>query len=195
MGRSDGSGEPMSLINRLMNFNGLGTAPLPKRDFSLSSQDKSRMVPLNWNDPATRLGSGSAYPVWRLSPRLLPPTGAVDSILLGLSQGQRSLANENAPGVLLIGPYHPDLRALVSADIPNDAHPVSSIVCSLFRRIVYSGFAEKAAMLFLVYHFIQWQVLPTMEIYHNMPDWYRPRRSQLATPHPFWTSLVRETIK
>lgn len=195
LGWSDGSAQPIYLVDMSLNVTSQGSPPSPKSDFSAFSQDKPQMdsmIPLSRNDPARSVGSASACPVWRLSLRFLPPAGPVDSILLGLSQRQRSLATENTPGLVLIGPYHPDLRALVNADIPNNAHPVSLIVCSLFRRIEYYGFAEKAATLFLVYHFIQWQILPTMETYNNMPDWFRPRRSQLVTHHPFWTSLVRE---
>ncbi|PVH68209.1 hypothetical protein DL98DRAFT_368531, partial [Cadophora sp. DSE1049] len=134
--------------------------------------------------------NGPARPAWELSLQFLPPTGPVDSILIGLLQRQRSIATQSTPGSLLVGPYHPDLRALVNPEMSNNIHPVVSTISNLFQRIEYAGFAEKTAALFLVYHFVQWQILPTMETYHNMPDWFCPRHSQLVTAHPFWTSLA-----
>lgn len=78
----------------------------------------------------------------------------------------------------------------MNPEMSNNVHPVASVACDLARRLEFAGFAEKVAALFLVYHFIQWQISPTLETYQNMPDWFHPRPSQLATAHPFVTSLV-----
>ncbi len=131
-----------------------------------------------------------ALPMWEASLRFLTPTGPVDSILIGLLQRQRSLAHDETIGSIFIGPYHPDLRALVNPELSNQVHPVSSIISNLFQRLPYPSLAEKVAVLFLVYHFCQWQIWPTMETYNNIPEWLRPRASQLATAHPIWSTLV-----
>ncbi|KAG4434474.1 hypothetical protein IFR05_010052 [Cadophora sp. M221] len=135
-------------------------------------------------------GPMQARPAWEISLPFFQPTGPLDSILMGILQRQRSLATENTPSSLLTGPYHPDLRALMNPEMSNNTHPVASVVCNLARRLEYVGFAEKAAALFLVYRFIQWQISPMLETYQNMPDWFRPGPSQLTTAHPFVTSLV-----
>ncbi|PVH68489.1 hypothetical protein DL98DRAFT_215876 [Cadophora sp. DSE1049] len=130
-------------------------------------------------------------PIWELSLRFVPPTGPMDSILIGMLQGQRRLAHESTPGSVLIGPHQPDLRALLNPEMSNKVHPVSSVISNLFYRVLYPTLAEKAAALVLVYHFCQWQIWPTMETYRKIPEWLRPRALQLATPHPIWSTLGR----
>ncbi|PVH84517.1 hypothetical protein DL98DRAFT_584592 [Cadophora sp. DSE1049] len=198
IGHSLLGGQPISPVNRslMMNVNGLRQPPPPTSHPSNLNQIKPGMDstgPPQQNSTAYEMpgpmGNGATRPAWELSLQFSPPTGPVDSILIGLLQRQRSIANQSTPASLLIGPYHPDFRGLVNPEMTNNIHPVASIVSNLFQRIEYTGFAEKAASLFLVYHFVQWQILPTMETYHNIPDWFCPRPSQLVTSHPFWTSL------
>ncbi|KAH7407631.1 hypothetical protein BKA64DRAFT_693819 [Cadophora sp. MPI-SDFR-AT-0126] len=188
---------PLSCKSMIMNVNGM-RQPTPPTSHPLTlKQNKPRMdstIPPQQNGTAYEMpgpmSNGASRPAWELSLQFLPPTGPVDSILIGLLQRQRNIATQGTPSSLLIGPYHPDFRGLVNPEVTNNIHPVASIICNLFQRIEYTGFAEKAAALFLVYHFVQWQILPTMETYRNIPDWFRPRPSQLVTLHPFWTSLA-----
>ncbi|KAG4419396.1 hypothetical protein IFR04_007447 [Cadophora malorum] len=199
VGSSPLAGQPISPVNRslMMNVNGLRQPPPPTSHPLTLNQNKPRMdssIPPQQNGTAYEMpgpmSNGIGRPAWELCLQFLPPTGPVDSILIGLLQRQRSIATQSTPSSLMTGPYHPDFRALLNPEVPNNFHPVMSIVSSLFQRIEYTGFAEKAAALFLVYHFVQWQILPTMETYHNLPDWYCPRPSQMVTAHPFWTSLA-----
>lgn len=203
VGSSPLAGQPISPVNRslMMNVNGLRQPPPPTSHPLTLNQNKPRMdssIPPQQNGTAYEMpgpmSNGIGRPAWELCLQFLPPTGPVDSILIGLLQRQRSIATQSTPSSLMTGPYHPDFRALLNPEVPNNFHPVMSIVSSLFQRIEYTGFAEKAAALFLVYHFVQWQILPTMETYHNLPDWYCPRPSQMVTAHPFWTSLVSHSF-
>ncbi|KAH7356771.1 hypothetical protein BKA65DRAFT_592326 [Rhexocercosporidium sp. MPI-PUGE-AT-0058] len=186
-------------VNRslMMNVNGLHQVP-PQTSHPLAmNQGKARVDstrPPKQTSTAYEVSnpmvSRQGRPAWEVSLPFLPPNGPLDSIFIGLLQRQRSLASEDIPVSLLTGPYHPDLRALMNPEIPDNTHPVASIVCDLARRIDYTGFAEKIAKLFLAYHFLRWQILPTMETYQNMPDWYRPRPLQVVTAHPFSASLA-----
>ncbi|CZT44137.1 uncharacterized protein RSE6_04266 [Rhynchosporium secalis] len=127
---------------------------------------------------------------WDLPLRLLPPSGPVAIILHGLVDRQRNIATEHAHGSHPTGPYHPDLRPMLGPRRGHRIHPVSSTISELFKRLVYVGFAERAAALLLVYHFVQWQILPAKETYQNIPEWFRPRASALAIAHPLWTSFL-----
>ncbi|KAL5324260.1 hypothetical protein ACEPPN_008805 [Leptodophora sp. 'Broadleaf-Isolate-01'] len=196
IGPSPLAGQPISPVNRslVMNANGLRHPPPPTSHPLTLSQSKPRMGsagPPQQNGTIYELpGPMRARPAWEMSLPFLQPTGPLDSILMGILQRQRSLATENTPSSLLTGPYHPDLRAFMNPEMSNNVHPVASVACDLARRLEFAGFAEKVAALFLVYHFIQWQISPTLETYQNMPDWFHPRPSQLATAHPFVTSLI-----
>ncbi|CAL3967577.1 unnamed protein product [Diplocarpon coronariae] len=127
---------------------------------------------------------------WEIPIRFTVPDGPVDSILLGLLRRQKGLACESTFGGLLIGPFHPDLRALINPDMSNKVHPVSSVISNVFQRLQYPSLAAKVASLYLVYRFFQWQIWPTMETWRNMPEWFYPVASQLATAHPLWMSLL-----
>ncbi|KAK0116906.1 hypothetical protein ONS96_012752 [Cadophora gregata f. sp. sojae] len=199
IGPSPLAGQPISPVNRslMMNVNGQRQPPPPTSHPLTLNQNKPRLdsnVPPQQNGTAygmsEPMSNGAGHHAWELSLQFLPPTGPVDSILISLLQRQRSIATQSTPGSLLVGPYHPDLRALLNPEMSNNIHPVASIVSNLFQRIEYTGFAEKAAALFLVYHFVQWQILPSLETYQNLPDWFCPRPSQMITAHPFWTSLA-----
>jgi hypothetical protein len=130
---------------------------------------------------------------WELPLRFVPPTGPVDSILIGLLQRQRSLALSGTTEAALIGPYHPNLRGLVNLEDSASTHPISSVLADLIRRTQLKGLAEKSAALYVIYRLTQWQISPSAETYNNLPDWYGPRASQLLTGHPIWSTLVLES--
>ncbi|KAF8853094.1 hypothetical protein BDZ45DRAFT_599040 [Acephala macrosclerotiorum] len=127
---------------------------------------------------------------WELPLRLVPPTGPVDSILIGLLQRQRNMALEGATGTDLIGPFHPNVRGLLSLEDSASTHPVASVLVDLIRRTSLRSLAEKAAAVYVIYRLTQWQISPSPETYNNLPDWYGPRASQLITGHPIWSTLM-----
>jgi hypothetical protein len=127
---------------------------------------------------------------WDLPLRLVPPTGPVDSILIGLLQRQRGLAISGNSRELVIGPYSPSLRALLNPEQSNSVHLVASVISSLLQRTALRGLPEKVAALFVMHHLSQWQILPSEETYNNLAEWHVPRASQLLTPHPIWIDQV-----
>ncbi|CZR59834.1 uncharacterized protein PAC_09728 [Phialocephala subalpina] len=127
---------------------------------------------------------------WELPLRFVPPTGPIDSILIGLLQRQRNMALEGVTGTDLTGPFHPDVRGLLSLEDSASTYPIASVLVDLVRRIALKGLAEKAAMVYLIYRLTQWQISPSPETYNNLPDWYGPRASQLMTGHPIWLTLM-----
>lgn len=154
------------------------------------------------NQHMPRRGQGFTYDVppyfvnqppphtWELPLQFVPPTGPVDSILIGLLQRQRNMALSGARGAALIGPYYPNLRGLLNLEDSVSTHPVSSVLADLIRRTQLKGLAEKAAALYVIYRLTQWQISPCAETYNLLPDWYGPRASQILTGHPIWSTLV-----
>lgn len=145
-------------------------------------------IPASYENPA--FVNQSSPPAWELPLRLVPPTGPVDSILIGLLQRQRGLALSGSSRESVTGSYSPSLKALLNPEQSNSVHPVTSVISSLLQRTALRGLPEKAAALFVVYHLSQWQILPSEETYNNLPEWHVPRASQLLTPHPIWVDQV-----
>jgi hypothetical protein len=149
------------------------------------------------NRPTSDLAPSTFNPVapWRFNIVFTPPTGPVDSILLGLLQRQRAFANESTPGSSPIGPYYPDLRAFTSLEMPSKTYTIASVIAEMFLRVGFRSLAEKVGMAFLVYHFCQWQIWPHVDTYSSLPEWFRPRPSQISTVHPIWTTIVSQVTK
>jgi hypothetical protein len=147
-------------------------------------------VPVSYDLPTVE--NQPSHQTWELPLRLVPPTGPVDSILMGLLQRQRRLAINGSPREIVIGPYSPSLKALLNPEQSNMAHPVASIITNLLQRTALRGLPEKAAALFVMNHLSQWQILPSEETYNNLPEWHVPRASQLLTPHPIWIDQVSQ---
>jgi len=145
-------------------------------------------VPISYDIPP--VASKPALPAWELPLRLVPPTGPVDSILIGLLQRQRGLAISGNSRETVIGPYSPSLKALLNSEQSNSVHPIASVITSLLQRTALRGLPEKVAALFVMNHLCQWQILPTEETYSNLPEWHIPRAFQLLTPHPIWIDQV-----
>lgn len=124
----------------------------------------------------------------------MPPTGPVDSILIGLLQRQRNMALEGVTGTDLTGPFHPNVRGLLSLEDSASTHPVASVLVDLIRRTALKGLAEKVAAVYVIYRLTQWQISHSPEPCNNLPDWYGPRASQLMTGHPIWSTLVSQTL-
>jgi hypothetical protein len=134
--------------------------------------------------------SQPSLPTWELPLRLVPPTGPVDSILIGLLQRQRGLAISGNSREIVIGPYSPSLKALLHPEKSNAVHPVASVITSLLQRTVLRAVPEKVAALFVMNHLCQWQILPSKETYNNLAEWHIPRAPQLLIPHPIWVDQV-----
>ncbi|KAE9378157.1 hypothetical protein N431DRAFT_366476 [Stipitochalara longipes BDJ] len=148
----------------------------------------SASVPISYDVPTVT--TQPSLPAWELPLRLVPPTGPVDSILIGLLQRQRGLAISGNPREIVIGPYSPSLKALLNPEQSNTVHPVASVITSLLQRTALRGLPEKVAALFVMNHLCQWQILPSEETYNNLAEWHIPRASQLLTPHPIWIDQI-----
>jgi hypothetical protein len=141
-------------------------------------------------DMPPSFASQPSLQAWEMPIRLLPPTGPVDSLLIGLIQTQRSMAISGTVGKHLTGPYHPSIKSLLYPDQNVQSHPVSSVISNLLQNTLLSGLPEKAACFFIMYRLLQWQISLKKENYDNLPVWYIPRSSQILTPHPIWIDQI-----
>jgi hypothetical protein len=64
------------------------------------------------------------------------------------------------------------------------------VISNLLQRTALRGLPEKVAPLFIMYRLCQWQILPSLEMFNNISEWYKPRSSQFVTPHPIWATQI-----
>lgn len=175
------------------------TSPMPRpthpnlaMDGNLSEMNPhmSRQAQDAGYDVSSSFLNQPSFHTWELPLRFIPPTGPVDSILIDLLQRQRNIALEGATGTNLTGPVHPNVRGLLGLEESGSTHPVASVLVDLVNRTALKSLAEKAAAMYVVYRLIQWQISPGPESYNNLPEWFGPRASQLATSHPIWSTTV-----
>jgi hypothetical protein len=129
-------------------------------------------------------------PAWELPLRLIPPSCPVDHLLIGIVQNLRGLIAAGASEAEVLGPYHPSLRIIAYPDQSEDGNALSTLIANLLQRTQLIGLPEKAACMFVMYHLAQWQIAPSPETYSNLPEFHKPRASQLLTPHPIWASQI-----
>ncbi|KAI9048537.1 hypothetical protein LZ554_007370 [Drepanopeziza brunnea f. sp. 'monogermtubi'] len=194
------TGHPTSLIGNppmitgMVNSNAAAMPPLSDHLLTANLQNAGTdsQVSTPQNRPTYELAPSTFTPVlpWRFNLVFTPPSGPLESIVLGLLQRQRALANESTPGSSPIGPYYPDLKVFTSREVSSETHPVASVIAQLFLRVAFRSLAEKVAAAILVYHFCQWQILPDVDTYSSLPEWFRPRPSQMSTVHPVWTTML-----
>jgi Domain of unknown function (DUF3425) len=149
-------------------------------------------VPISYDLPT--MVNQPSLQAWELPLRLVPPTGPVDSILICLLQRQRGLAINGNSREIVIGPFSPSLKALLNPEQSDSVHAAASVITSLLQRTALRGLPEKVAVLFVMNHLSQWQILPSEKTYNNLPEWHVPRVSQLLTPHPIWIDQVSVRI-
>jgi len=136
-------------------------------------------------------GSQPSVNAWELPLRFIPPTCLVDALLIGVLDHQRNLARIGTNREHLIGPQQPSLTAVLNSDRyrSNEVHPVSSVISNLLQRTALRSLPEKVAALFIIYRLFQWQILPSLETFNNIPEWYKPRSPQSVT-HPIWATQI-----
>jgi len=166
-------GDPQALLNNIAT-NGYSQPP-QQPQMPVMSSSLGRQPPMN---------------PWELPLQLIPPTGPIDAILIGVLDRQKNLAQSGASETLVVGPLQPSLTALVHPERSNEVHPVASVLSNLLQRTTLRNLAEKAACLFVMYRLCQWQIAPSLETFRNIPDWFAPQSSQFFTAHPVWVTQI-----
>jgi hypothetical protein len=133
--------------------------------------------------------NGTAY--WAIPVKNCPPTCPLDSLLLDFlyERKQRVLSGISAQEV--VGPRYPSVSSLLNPANSAYSHPLSKVftdILSTFPDI--STLPEKAAVLYIMFLVMRWQISPTQENYERLPEWMRPCQAQMRNPHPAWVDHI-----
>ncbi|KAF2421551.1 hypothetical protein EJ08DRAFT_672921 [Tothia fuscella] len=130
----------------------------------------------------TRSGPHSALP------RHGEATCPLDALLLDFLAQRRTLAAQGSvTSAELVGPPYPNFNALLNGSTSHYNHPLSKVFTDILRTFPdLSNLPEQVAVVHIMFLVMRWSCEPTKENYDRMPEWIRPRPTQLFTVHPMW---------
>ncbi|KAL4786371.1 hypothetical protein BJX76DRAFT_126097 [Aspergillus varians] len=130
-------------------------------------------------------------PAYMTPVRNIAPTCTLDAILLDFLHNRQREAAKGVPKQKLVGPAYPSVSSLLNPERSVYSHPLSKVFTDILRTFPdISSLPEQVAVLYCMFLLMRWQIYPTAENYHRMPDWLTPRPSQLLTPHPAWIDYL-----
>ncbi|KAI1127315.1 hypothetical protein F5Y10DRAFT_195737 [Nemania abortiva] len=124
----------------------------------------------------------------------IPPTGPVDTLLLGLMQERRQRVARGESTLDVMGPEEPSIYYLLNPDLDIPSHDkgfltkVSADIMSKFSAL--DQLPERVAVLYVVYHLMRWQINPTQENFDQLPPFSIPVGIQYSKPHPPWMDYI-----
>ncbi|EWC44675.1 hypothetical protein DRE_06571 [Drechslerella stenobrocha 248] len=125
---------------------------------------------------------------WEVMPRHLPPTCILDRVYLEFLEEQARLHRVNGtPLSVLAGPPQPDVTFIVCPGLRPSRNGLTQVMAAIidtFGDLVL--LPERLAIVYVLYIWMRWAINPTQESYDNMPEYIKPRPSQLFTARPIW---------
>ncbi|KAI9369200.1 hypothetical protein BJX61DRAFT_166873 [Aspergillus egyptiacus] len=141
--------------------------------------------------PALGTVTDGSLPAYMTPVRNTAPTCTVDAILLDFLHTRQREAVQGVPKQKLVGPAYPSVSSLLNPEKSVYSHPLSRVFTDILRTFPdISSLPEQVAVLYCMFLLMRWQIYPTAENYHRLPDWLTPRPSQLLTPHPAWIDYL-----
>ncbi|KAK1980001.1 BZIP transcription factor [Colletotrichum cereale] len=119
------------------------------------------------------------------------PTCPLDSLLLDFLHERRQRAADGLSAHEIIGPRYPSVLSLLNPANSKFSHPLSKVFTDILATFPdLSALPQRVAVLYIMFLIMRWQISPTQENYDRLPEWARPRPSQLFTEHPAWIDHV-----
>lgn len=157
-----------------------------KRDQAGWFPPKGRGADDQFEDQAAGIPGEHAQPS-----RNVPPTCPLDSLLLDFLGERRQRMAEGISPHEVVGPRYPSVSSLLNPSNSVYSHPLSKVFTDILSTFPdLSSLPERVAVLYIMFLFMRWQISPTRENYQRLPEWIRPRPSQLFTQHPAWIDHV-----
>jgi len=149
-----------------------------------------KMQPAKLNNGATSQ-NGSQIEACSTLPRNTEPTCPLDRLLRDFLAEQRRMHKEGVPNKTLVGPPYPNFSPLINPATSQFSHPLSRVMTDILRTFPdLHKMPELVAVMYIMFLVMRWCVEPTQENYERLPEWVRPRPSQLFTPHPIWVDYL-----
>ncbi|KAK1724471.1 BZIP transcription factor [Colletotrichum acutatum] len=119
------------------------------------------------------------------------PTCPLDSLLLDFLHERRQRAADGLSTHEIIGPRYPSVLSLLNPANSKYSHPLSKVFTDILATFPdLSALPQRVVVLYIMFLIMRWQISPTQENYDRLPEWARPRPTQLFTEHPAWIDHV-----
>ncbi|KAL5333264.1 hypothetical protein BJX70DRAFT_72097 [Aspergillus crustosus] len=155
------------------------------------ARSQSNASPIYNTLPSLSTMTDQPMPAYMTPIRNIAPTCTLDVILLDFLHNRQREAAKGVPKQKLVGPAYPSVSSLLNPEKSVYSHPLSKVFTDILRTFPdISSLPEQVAVLYCMFLLMRWQIYPTAENYHRLPDWLTPRPSQLLTPHPAWIDYL-----
>jgi hypothetical protein len=119
------------------------------------------------------------------------PSCPLDTLLLNFLAERRQRIADGVPIQEVIGPRYPSVSSLLNPSQSVYSHPLSRVftdILSTFPGI--SRLPERVASLYVMFLLMRWQISPTRDNMHLIPECLAPKLSQMERAHPAWLDLI-----
>lgn len=130
-------------------------------------------------------------PHWERLPIHVGASCQLDTVLLGLLESSRNQVHDHDAISELSNQTFPSIASLLNPETQSARSPISNAIGrhGLITMQVPS-LPLKLAIMYNMCVLLRWMISPTKRNYDALPEYMRPRESQLTVPHPFWIDTV-----
>jgi hypothetical protein len=129
--------------------------------------------------------------VYNMLPRTCEAQCPLDVLLLEFVGKTQRLAAQGVPLSELAGPPYPTFNPLLNPKTRHESHPLSKLFTDILQTFPdISTLPEQAAIVYIMFLVMRWQVHPSKENYDRLPEWVTPRPSSLFIPHACWLDYL-----
>lgn len=132
-------------------------------------------------------------PIYLQLPQNSNPSCPLDSLLLDFLNQRRQQLSAGIPMRDVAGPEEPSLFALQDPSVVHSpsCHPVSALLIDILSKFPdIEKLPERVAVFYIMFLVLRWMICPCESCYFKLPEWARPVKEQLDTPHPAWHDHV-----
>ena len=129
----------------------------------------------------------NTLPAYLARPIHIPATCPLDGLLLEFFRERSQYAAAGHSEADVIGPAYPAFCCSFRPERGIYSHPLSRFLTDILST--FPDLSEppvKVAVLYIMFLSIRWHICPNRENYDRLPEWIRPTRNQVYTPHPAW---------
>lgn len=141
--------------------------------------------------PLTNSAFAETSPPWAALPKNVPPTCPLDGILLKFFHSRQRDASNGVSRAALAGPAYPSVSSLLNPASTRSVDPLSQVMVDIISKFpAICGLPQQVAILMSMFWYMRWCLHPTPEYYERVPEWLRPRTSQIFEAHAAWMDYV-----
>ena len=167
-----------------LNFNFLIDSAIQRSIYASTVPDR--------RSPAMQTHPVDGSHAWSMLPKNCEPTCPLDKILLNFLTHRKQEHSRSSTYPSISKLLNPTTSTGSSPAVSHSrGEPLSNLMTDIISKFPnISDLPERLATTFCMFIFMRWQIYPTPENYHRLPEWLTPRPSQIFTPHPAWMDNI-----